>query len=138
MSILNGLSLDIIPDELKDIRPLEKMIISQRIHFMKLIALPRGRQRAIHGPAVNVPTSFDQICTLLPRLPNSAQVVPLKLKRKLSYKGHYIYEFIRPQKVMTALKWLISNNPLYKDATICPDWETRWVSYNCFWYNFLY
>ena len=51
----NGLKLDVIPPDLADLRPLELRLISQRIPFMKLVGLPKGRQKAIHGSAVNIP-----------------------------------------------------------------------------------
>ncbi|XP_078578075.1 uncharacterized protein LOC144862999 isoform X1 [Branchiostoma floridae x Branchiostoma japonicum] len=122
----NNLELDEVPPQLKDLRPLELRLISQRIPFMKLVGLPRGGQKAIHGSAVNVPTKLQTITSLLPRLPATAEVVPLKLKRRLCYQGHYMYEYIRPKKVVDALVWLKNNNPLYKDITICPDWEQEW------------
>ena len=89
---------------------------------MKMVALPCGKQRAIHGPAVNVPTDLTPVCTLLPRLPSQAQMIPMKLKRKLCYKGHYMYQYVRPAKVLAALEWLRANNPLYKDVQINSDW----------------
>ena len=122
----NGLKLDEIPQELADLRPLEVRLLSQRIPFMKLVGLPRGGQKAIHGNAVNVPSRLQPVVSLLPRLPDSAEVIPLKLKRKLCYKGHYMHEYIRPKRVMQALRWLKENNPLYQDVEICSDWENRW------------
>lgn len=89
---------------------------------MKMVALPCGKQRAIHGPAVNVPTDLTPVCTLLPRLPSQAEMVPMKLKRKLCYKGHYMYQYVRPEKVLAALKWLKSNNPLYRDIEVNDNW----------------
>ena len=100
-------------------------MISLRIPFMKLLALPSGKQRCIHGPAVNVPSKLDSVCTLLPGLPNEASMIPLKLKRKLRYKGHYMYEYVRPDKVMMALKWLKANNPLYYFSI---DVNDEWVN----------
>ena len=35
---------------------------------MKMVAFSCGKQCAIHGPAVNVPTDLTPVCTLLPRL----------------------------------------------------------------------
>ena len=93
---------------------------------MKLVGLPKGGQKAIHGSAVNVPSKLQPVVCLLPRLPDTTEVLPLKLKRKLSYKGHYIHEYIRPKRVMEALQWLKHNNPLYKDITISIDWEDEW------------
>ncbi|KAI8483360.1 hypothetical protein Bbelb_389640 [Branchiostoma belcheri] len=49
----NDMALDAIPEELKDLRPLEVRLISQRIAFMKMVGLPRGGQKAIQGSAVN-------------------------------------------------------------------------------------
>ena len=118
----NKLDLEDIPTELSDLYPLEECLISLRIPFMKMVALPCGKQHAIHGPAVNVPIDLTPVCTLFPRLPSQAQMVPMKLKRKLCYKGHYMYQYVRPVKVLAALEWLRANNPLYKDVKINSDW----------------
>lgn len=87
-----------------------------------MVALPSGKQRCIHGPAVNVPSKLDSICTMLPRLPTESELIALKLKRKLVYKGHYMYDYVSPEKVMNALIWLKSNNPLYTDVNINDNW----------------
>ena len=118
----NNLQIEDIPPELSDLNPLEVRLISLRIPFMKMVALPCGKQHAIHGPAVNVPTDLTSVCTLLPRLPSQIQMIPMKLKRKLCYKGHYMYQYVRPSMVLTALQWLKSNNPLYKNIEINSDW----------------
>ena len=82
----NNLELDDVPVELSDLNTLEVHLISLRIPLMKMVALPCGKQRTIHGPAINVPTDLTPVCTLLPRLPSQTQMVPMKLKRKLCYK----------------------------------------------------
>ena len=110
------------PAELSCLNALEQRLISLRVPFMKMVALPSGKQRCIHGPAVNVPSNVDRVCTMLPRLPSECELVPLKLKRKLSYKGHYLYDYVSPQKLINALKWLKANNPLYADVDIADDW----------------
>ena len=115
----NNLDLEDIPSELSDLNSLEVWFISLRIPFMKMVALPCGKQCAIHGPAVNVPTDLTPV---LPRLPSQMQMVPMKLKRKLCYKGHYMFQYVRPAKVLAALQWLKLNNPLYKDIEINDDW----------------
>ncbi len=73
---------------------------------MKMVALPSGKQRCIHGPAVNVPSKLDSVCTTLPHLPSQSELIPLKFKRKLAYKGHYMYDYVTPEKVLNALRWL--------------------------------
>ena len=55
-SVSNKLKLDDVPHELAKLKPLEKRLICLRIPFLKLVSLPVGNQRSIHGPAVNVPS----------------------------------------------------------------------------------
>ena len=95
----NRMELEEIPDELKNLNNLELHIICKRILFMKLVKLPRGKQKGIRGAAVNVPADLGPACTLLPRLPADAHIVSLKLKRKLEYKQAYLHDVIHPEKV---------------------------------------
>ena len=118
----NGLQLPDIPTELSGLNALEMRLICLRLPFMKMVALPCGKQRSIHGPAVNVPSKVDSICNILPRLPSQSELVPLKLKRKLAYKGHYMYDYITPQKLLDALTFLKANNPLYADIDVNTEW----------------
>ena len=67
---------------------------------MQICNLPRGAQKGIHGPVVNVPSYLD---TLVTTLPSDAGLVAVKLKRKLQYKGHSIYQCINPTNVQNGL-----------------------------------
>ena len=116
----NLMDLEEIPDELKDLNNLELHIICKRILFMKLVKLPRGKQKGIKGAAVNVPADLGPACCLLPRIPTDAHIISLKLKRKLQYKQAYLHDTIRPEKVITALQYLKNNNPQYSDININP------------------
>ena len=98
----NGLKLDPVPTELSDLNCLEL----RRIPFMEMVALSRGQQRSIHGPAVNIPSNLTAICHLLPRLLIETQLLPMKLKRKRIHKGHYMYQYVSSKKLMNALRWL--------------------------------
>ena len=93
---------------------------------MKLVKLPRGKQKGIRGEAVNVPADLGPACNLLPRLPPDAHIVSLKLKRKLEYNQAYLHDTICPEKVITALNYLKNNNPLYADIEINEDWIRGW------------
>ena len=86
----NGLRFSQILLVLSDLNALEVRLLCLRVPFMKMVALPSGKQRSIQGPAVNVPSKVDTICSILPRLPSQYELVPLKLKRKQAYKGHYM------------------------------------------------
>ena len=76
------------------------------------------------GPPVNVPTTLDQVINMLPRMPNQLQLYPIKLKRKLEYKSHYMYDVIRKDHVIAALTWLKKHNNHYKDIKINENWHT--------------
>ena len=99
----NNLQLGSIHVKLFSLNALELRLISLRVPFMKMVALPSGKQRSIQGPAVNVPSKLDSLCTMLPRLPTQSE---FKLKRKLKYKGHYMYDYVSPEKLMNALQWI--------------------------------
>ena len=90
----NCMDLEKIPDELKDLNNLELHTISKRILFMKLVKLPRGKQKGIKGAAVDVPADLGPACTLLPRIPTEAHIISLKLKRKLEYRQAYLHDTI--------------------------------------------
>ena len=117
----NGMELDSEPAELSCLNALEQRLISLRVPFMKMVALPSGKQRRIHGPAVNVPSKIDCVCTMPPRLPSDCELVPLKLKRSYPTKVT-ICIYVSPQKLINALKWLKAQNPLYADIDIADDW----------------
>ena len=118
----NGLQLNEVPPELCGLNALELRLISLRVPFMKMVALPSGKQRSIHGPAVNVPSKVEAICDVLPRFLSQCELVPLKLKRKVAYRSHYMYDYVRPQKVLDALRYLKANNPLYADIDVNEQW----------------
>ena len=121
----NNLHLDPIPEELSTLNALELRLISLRLPFMKMVALPSGNQRSIHGPAVNVPSKLDSLCNVLPRLPTDSELIAFKLKRKLKYKGHYTYDYVSPEKLINALRWLKANNPVYAHVDINENWVNQ-------------
>ena len=49
----NNLQLDPIPNELSTLNALELRLISLRVPFMKMVALPCGKHRSIQGSAVH-------------------------------------------------------------------------------------
>ena len=124
-SLANNLKLPEIPPELSKLNALEIRLISLRVPFMKMVALPVGKQKCIHGPAVNIPSKLDTVCTELPHLPSQSELISFKFKRKLSYKGHYMYDYVTPQHILDALRWLQQNNPLYKDINVNTDWVAQ-------------
>ena len=122
-AVANGLSLPDVPNELSNLTEIERRLISLQIPFRKILALHRaGSHFKINGPCVNVPTTLSRVCELLPRLPDEAQLIPMKLKWKIEYKGYHMYGNIRKEVVMNAVKWLRENNEHYKDIELNDLW----------------
>ena len=116
----NKMAIPEAPKEIKDLTSFEARLVSKRIPFMKIMALPKGKQRGIVGSVVNVPADIEETCDVLPLTPSSAGFIPVKLKRKQCYKGHVYFENVRPAVVLSALQWLKENNPHYKTVTEAP------------------
>ena len=107
----NGLKLYDIPEDLQEISTIERRIISLRLPFLTILVMWKyGAHCKVNGPPVNVPTILNQVIDMLPPMPQQLQIHPLKLKWKLEYKSHYMYDVIRKGHVMAALSWLKEHN----------------------------
>ena len=89
----NGLQLHDLPQHLQNILPLERRVISLWIPFITILVMRWyvGHYK-VNGPLVNVPVTLDQIIEILPCIPSELQLHPMKLKHKLEYKSHYMYD----------------------------------------------
>ena len=77
----NGLDLDNIPQDLQDISPLERWIISFHTPFTTLVVMHRyGGHYKMNRPPINVPKTLDHVINILPHMPQQLHVQPLKLK----------------------------------------------------------
>ena len=123
-SAMNSLQLEDIPEELNVLNNLERHLISLHIPFMKVVSLPKGGQKAVHGPVVCVPVNMKKT-TSLPRGEDSDLILRVKLKRKLSYKGYYEYQFVNTSNVQTALEYLKRNNRWYSSIEAVNPNNTR-------------
>ncbi|KAL9951086.1 hypothetical protein ACROYT_G043682, partial [Oculina patagonica] len=104
---------------------LEERLISPRIPFMQICELPRGGQLSIHGNIVNVPSDVNSTVHCLPRPISESQTIPIKLKRRLSYKHHYQFQNVRPKKVLDAAKYLVETSHLFKTEGI--EVQNAWI-----------
>ncbi|KAI4887345.1 hypothetical protein NFI96_002624 [Prochilodus magdalenae] len=121
-SVGNNLTLDPIPPALQNLNSLEQHLIGMNIPFMRLMSLPKGGQNGVHGPVVCVPSNITDVTETLPRSENVDLMIPIKLKRKLTYKGHYEYKFVNSDKIKNALLYLKEHNPFYRDVQFNSDW----------------
>ena len=125
LSIVNGMNWPDKPKEL-DIFPLEERLISLRIPFMQMRELPRGRQLSVKGNVINVPVEIQPVVDALPRPFDENVTVPVKLKKKMSFKSCAFTENVRPLRVLVALHWLMNHSKLYKNANVHIDED--WIN----------
>ena len=55
-------------------------------------------------------------------MPSDLQLHPVKLKHKLEYKTHYMYNMICRDHVMSAITWLKQHNSHYKNIKLNEHW----------------
>lgn len=122
-SVGNGFSFPKIPAELQGLTKLEERLIAPRIPFMQIKEMPRGGQLAMHGNVVNVPADVNKTVKLLPRNMDASETIPLKLKRSVNFRSHIAFEQVRPERILDATKWLISNSRLFKNEGIALNAE---------------
>ena len=120
-AVWNKLSIDEIPDQLKCLNRLEKILISKRILFKKISIMPKGQQPKIKGSVCNIPIQTQSVCNCLPRGSNEDGTLLVRLKRKIEFKGHVYFESVRPDFIMEALQHLKLTNPFYSHILINID-----------------
>ncbi|WAR07231.1 hypothetical protein MAR_017189 [Mya arenaria] len=118
------LSIPDTPGVLSELTEFKTRLLAMRYPFMKIVQLPRGKQKGIIGRVINISVQADDVCSSLPGTLSTSGILPVKLKRKTSYKGHVIYQNIRPDKVRQALQWLLLNNRHYQNVVESLNWES--------------
>ena len=83
--------------------------------------MPKAQQPKISGAICNIPINTDTITNCLPRGIDSSGLIIVKLKKKLSFRGHVLFENVRPDLVKAALHYLKENNMLYSNILINTD-----------------
>ena len=90
---------------------LERILVCQRILFKKVLIMHgKGEFSEIKGGICNVPIETSNICKVLPRPTDSNGLILVKLKRHLKYRGHVIFEPVKPTVVHEAVLLLKDHN----------------------------
>ncbi|XP_024120549.1 uncharacterized protein LOC112141651, partial [Oryzias melastigma] len=118
LAVANNLQLADIPEDLCNLNILERHLIAKCIPFAKIVPLPKGRQHSIRGNVVCVPSEVQETVDTLPRIRSQSQVLRVKLKRRLCYKGHQLFQSVTWSKLMQALHKLKQIHPQYQDISI--------------------
>ena len=64
-------------------------------------------------------------------MPSELQLHPVKLKCKLEYKTHYMYDMICRDHVMSAITWLKAHNSHYEHIKLNEHWYSVLLQENC-------
>ena len=96
-----------------------------------LIMRQYGGHYKVNGPPVIVPATLDQIIKVLSHMPSELQLHPVKLKCKLEYKSHYMYDMICRDCVISAITWLKEYNSCYADIKVMNTGTMTLVLKNC-------
>ena len=103
---------------MSNLNRLEKVLISRRILFKKVSIMPKGRFPKLKGSICNIPIESGDNTNVLQRGADSNGLLIVKLKRKLSYRGHVYFEAVRPELNCQALMYLKQSNSSYSDIGI--------------------
>lgn len=110
-ALANNMDLSTVGAELSELNKLERHPVSPVIPFMKIVNLPKYTQKGIHGPVISVRSDIKKVTTTLPRNISDESFIKVKLKRKLCFKGHHLYQEVRPYRIFKALDFLKKRNP---------------------------
>ncbi|CAG2249461.1 unnamed protein product [Mytilus edulis] len=119
LAIYNKLNFPLKPQVLM-LNSLEEKLVAPVSTFFQMRELPSGGQFGIQGNVVNVPA--DNMSTHNNMLPRRL----LKLKRRLRYKSHVMFQNIRPQKCIDATKYLLTK-PLFKQY-VTDGLDEKWLT----------
>ncbi|GIY00856.1 ATP-dependent DNA helicase [Caerostris darwini] len=110
------------PSCLSELNDLEEHLVALRIPFMQIRELGRDRQYGIKGSVTNVPNDLHKTVDCLPRNVNNSATIYVKLKKRLSFKSHFMYQCVNPNRVYNAPLYLM-NKPLYQSQNVNIDLE---------------
>ena len=102
---------------------LEEFLAAPLSAFMRIRSLPvcgitACGQKLMIGNVVHVPNDIGTTLKTLPCMLSDMDTIPVNIKRKKSYKSNVFSEFIRPNKVIDAVRYLVANSEIYKDCNI--------------------
>ena len=98
---------------------LEAYILKLCIPFIRLAHCPRGPYFKVKGDLILI--SADVNHSLSKVLPLEQSLIPVSFKRKLSYHGSYLEEYVEKEKIKLYFAWLKKHNHLYKDIELSPN-----------------
>ena len=105
-AVCNMLEVSELPEEFRDIRRLERVLIARRLLFKKISIMPKCQSPKLKGALCYVPRDAVDVCKRLTRRADSNGIVIVRLKRKLQCRGHVYFQSVRPNFIMRLLQYL--------------------------------
>ena len=98
---------------------LEGYLFKNPIPFMRIANCRLGQYMKVVGNLIMITSDLEH--TFCKILPVDQQIIPVSLKRKLSYQGYYIEEWVDSTKLSMYFVWFKDNNPFFKDLAFDLD-----------------
>ena len=95
---------------------LEAFLLKLVIPFLRVAHCPRGRYLKLKGDLILISSDIQHSLNKI--LPIDQGLIPVSFKRKLSYSGFYIEEFIDKEKVKSYFSWLKTYNHLFRNVNL--------------------
>merc|ERR1712055_778212 len=122
--------IDKLPEEFltekMSLSKLESHLLKLIIPFIRIAHIPGYGQYKVKGPMITV--EADVTKTLNEKiLPRQQQLIPVALKRKLSYKGTVMEEMVSKNKVQAYFDYFKTYNPLFVDESLDMQRIDNWI-----------
>ena len=82
------------------------ILVARRLMFKKISIMSKVQSPKLKGTLCNIPIDVVDACKILPCLVDSNDIIIVKLKRKLQYRGHIYFESARPNFILRFLQYL--------------------------------
>ncbi|CAG8581859.1 15995_t:CDS:2, partial [Gigaspora rosea] len=114
-SVDNNMDPGEVPQELKGLTNVEKMLIAQVFPIISVFNL-RGGQYAYHRNIINFPQDLQEFVT---RLPSNPSTLDFLIVWRYNTNGSNFRDFnVRRKKIIQALQLLKTNNIFYRDIIV--------------------
>ena len=90
-AVVSCLQLENELEELGYLNTLEVILISKRLFLKKIVIMPEVQTSKINESIVNVPVNVSETCIELQWEGSCEEVILVKLKNKLFFKGHMYF-----------------------------------------------
>merc|ERR1712112_718841 len=128
--IIKKFMIDNLPEEFltekMSLSKLESHLLKLIIPFIRIAYIPGYGQYKVKGPMITVEADVTE--TLNEKvLPRQQELIPVALKRKLSYKGTVMEEMVSKNKVQAYFDYFKKYNPLFGDEILDMERIDNWI-----------